>query len=93
MWVPKWQRDQKRGVDSPIPTQVVSNEEFVPRPQTAKQRQWEKLIDELSEVSAVIATARDLSSAGYSQISSSRSPANGWSEALKARWEVKVWFT
>ena len=34
MWVPKWQRDQDQGVDSPIPTQVVSNEEFVPRPQT-----------------------------------------------------------
>lgn len=49
MWVPKWQRDQNKGVDSPIPTQAVSNEEFLPRPQTQQQRQWEQLIGELSE--------------------------------------------
>jgi hypothetical protein len=49
MWVPKWQRDQLCGVDSPIPTQAVSNEEFVPRPQTPEQRRWERLIGELSE--------------------------------------------
>ena len=39
MWVPKWYRDRKRGVDSPMPTQVVSNEEFIPRPQTRAQAQ------------------------------------------------------
>ena len=49
MWVRKWERDTKKGVDSPIPTQVVSNEEFIPRPQTTEQRQWESLIGELSE--------------------------------------------
>ena len=49
MWVPKWQRDKERGVDSPIPTQPVSNEEFVPRPQNRQQKQWETLIAELSE--------------------------------------------
>ncbi len=49
MWVRKWERDQKQGVDSPIPTQVLSNEEFIPRPQTAQQKQWEKLIGELAE--------------------------------------------
>lgn len=49
MWIPKWQRDQERGVDSPIPTQAVSNEEFIPRPQTTQQRQWESLIRELAE--------------------------------------------
>ena len=36
MWVPKWQRDRAKGVDSPVPTQVVSNEEFIPRPQNAR---------------------------------------------------------
>jgi predicted TIM-barrel fold metal-dependent hydrolase len=35
-----------------MPTQVVSNEEFVPRPQTEKQKQVEHLIGELSEVRA-----------------------------------------
>ncbi len=48
MWIPKWQRDQQRGVDSPLPTQPVSNEEFVPRPQNKQQRQWETLIEELA---------------------------------------------
>jgi uncharacterized protein len=49
MWVPKWKRDLDKGQFSPIPTQVVSNEEFIPRPQNAQQKQVEKLITELSE--------------------------------------------
>lgn len=52
MWVPKWQRDQSKGVDSPVPTQPVSNEEFIPRPQSKQQRQWESLIGEMSEQNA-----------------------------------------
>lgn len=49
MWVPKWQRDQAKGVDSPIPTQVVSTEEFIPRPQNANQKRVEELIGELAD--------------------------------------------
>ncbi len=49
MWVPKWKRDQDKGVDSPIPTQVVSNEEIWPRPQNRKQAHWEYRIAELAE--------------------------------------------
>lgn len=49
MWIPKWKRDQNKGVDSPMPTQVVSNEEFIPRPQSAKQKQVEALIGEMAE--------------------------------------------
>ncbi|HRK33643.1 MAG TPA: hypothetical protein PLJ47_03525, partial [Candidatus Hydrogenedentes bacterium] len=49
MWVPKWLRDREKGVDSPFPTQVVSNEEFVPRPQTKQQAQMEKLIGEIAD--------------------------------------------
>lgn len=45
MWIPKWVRDRKKGVDSPVPTQVVSNEEFIPRPQTKHQKQVEYLIN------------------------------------------------
>src|SRR5262245_23491135 len=52
MWIPKWQRDRQMGVDSPVPTQVVSNEEFIPRPQNEQQRQVERLIGELSEEKA-----------------------------------------
>ena len=52
MWVPKWQRDQQHGIDSPIPTQPVSNEEFIPRPQNRQQKQWEALIGELAEANS-----------------------------------------
>jgi predicted TIM-barrel fold metal-dependent hydrolase len=48
MWIPKWQRDRNKGVDSPVPTQVVSNEEFLPRPQNAQQKQVEHLIGVLA---------------------------------------------
>ena len=49
MWIPKWMRDRKKGVDSPVPTQVVSNEEFIPRPQNEKQQQVEALIGQMAE--------------------------------------------
>ena len=49
MWIPKWERDFKKGVDSPVPTQVVSNEEFIPRPQSEKQRQVEYLTGVMAE--------------------------------------------
>jgi len=48
MWIPKVLRDLKKGVDSPMPTQVVSNEEFIPRPQSEPQKQVEHLIGEMS---------------------------------------------
>jgi|SRR5579863_5046370 len=49
MWIRKVDRDRKKGVDSPVPTQLVSNEEFIPRPQTKAQKQVEHLIGELAE--------------------------------------------
>ncbi len=49
MWIPKWVRDRKKGVDSAMPTQVVSNEELTPRPQTSQQRQVEALVGKLAE--------------------------------------------
>ena len=52
MWIPKWQRDRDKGVDSPVPTQVVSNEEFIPRPQNQQQQQVEQLIGVLAEQKA-----------------------------------------
>ncbi len=48
MWIPKWQRDRKLGFESPIPTQPVSNEEFVPRPQNKQQQEWEFRIDQMA---------------------------------------------
>lgn len=52
MWIRKIERDLKKGVDSPLPTQAVSNEEFVPRPQTQRQQQLEGLIREMGEARA-----------------------------------------
>jgi predicted TIM-barrel fold metal-dependent hydrolase len=49
MWIRKGTRDRLKGVDSPMPTQVVSNEEFIPRPQTQQQKQVEHLIGEMAE--------------------------------------------
>ena len=48
MWVPKWRRDRNKGFESPMPTQPVSNEEFIPRPQNKNQAKVEYLIDTLS---------------------------------------------
>jgi predicted TIM-barrel fold metal-dependent hydrolase len=48
MWIRKFERDRKKGVDSPMPTQVVSNEEFIPRPQNEPQKRVEHLIGEMA---------------------------------------------
>ena len=48
MWIRKFVRDRKKGVDSPVPTQLVSNEELIPRRQTDKQKNVEHLIGEMS---------------------------------------------
>jgi hypothetical protein len=47
MWIRKRDRDRLKGVDSPMPTQAVSNEEFIPRPQNDRQKQVETLIGEM----------------------------------------------
>lgn len=52
MWVPKYIRDDRMGVDTPMPTQVLSNEEIFPRPQNKNQRAVEKLAMEWGEQNA-----------------------------------------
>jgi predicted TIM-barrel fold metal-dependent hydrolase len=52
MWIRKALRDHRKGVDTPMPTQAVSNEEFIPRPQSEPQKQVEQLIGEMSETRA-----------------------------------------
>src|SRR5215510_11645278 len=52
MWIRKVLRDSNKGVDSPMPTQVVSNEEFIPRPQSEPQQRVEQLIGEMAETRA-----------------------------------------
>jgi len=48
MWIRKVTRDRAKGVDSPMPTQVVSNEEFTPRRQSEAQKKVEYLIGEMA---------------------------------------------
>src|SRR5690349_20699652 len=48
MWIRKALRDRKKGVDSPVPTQLVSNEEFIPRPQSRQQKEVEYWIDQIA---------------------------------------------
>ena len=38
MWIKKFHKDDSEDLRSPIPTQVVSNEEYLPRPQTPDQK-------------------------------------------------------
>ncbi len=51
-WVRKCDVDEERGLKLPIPTQVVSNEEFIPIPQTVKQRKVEERLTELADKTA-----------------------------------------
>jgi len=52
MWVRKWERDQKKGVDSPIPTQVLLERGIHSPPQTKQQDSGKALIGELAEEKA-----------------------------------------
>jgi predicted TIM-barrel fold metal-dependent hydrolase len=49
MWIQKFLQDEKNHVVSPIPTQIVSNEEYWPLPQTPEQQRIEKRIGELAD--------------------------------------------
>jgi predicted TIM-barrel fold metal-dependent hydrolase len=44
MWIRKSRKDQLTGNNLPLPTQVVSNEEYYPMPQTHDQKRVENLI-------------------------------------------------
>jgi len=52
MWIKKDRKDRDIGRYCPIPTQVVSNEEYIPMPQTADQRKVERRIEELANAYA-----------------------------------------
>src|SRR5262249_11700741 len=52
MWIRKALRDFRKGIYSPMPTQAVSNEEFIPRRKSEPQQRVEHLIGEMSETRA-----------------------------------------
>src|SRR5712692_7018854 len=45
-WVRKWSHDLEADGFSPLPTQVISNEEYVPLPQTFEQQRVAGLLEE-----------------------------------------------
>ncbi len=48
MWIRKNHLDLLKGRNLPIPTQIVSNEEFYPMSQTAEQARVEKRLFEMA---------------------------------------------
>ena len=52
MWIKKTVKDQESGAVTPIPTQIVSNEEFPPLPQTHDQKAVESKVEELADTFA-----------------------------------------
>ncbi len=51
-WIRKWRLDAQADGFSPLPTQVVSNEEYVPLPQTREQQRLAALIDQTARAHA-----------------------------------------
>lgn len=49
MWIRKSDRDRETGKGTPVPTQIVGNEEFEPMPQSPDQRRVEQRIFELAD--------------------------------------------
>jgi uncharacterized protein len=49
MWVRKCFADEEKPIQSPIPTEMFSNEEFIPPPQSAEQHRWEARIAEVAD--------------------------------------------
>ena len=47
-WIRKSELDARIGRDTPVPTEVVSNEEYAPPPQTRAQREVERRLDEMA---------------------------------------------
>ena len=52
MWQRKFHKDMRTGLASPLPTQIVGNEEFAPMPQTRAQKKVEARIFELADRNA-----------------------------------------
>ena len=47
-WIRKCYLDDKSDMRSPIPTRIVSNEEFIPPPQSAKEKEVEHRLRDLA---------------------------------------------
>ena len=52
MWVRQCELDAQVEAPSPIPTRIASNEEFIPPPQSAEQKEFEARLTQLSDRAA-----------------------------------------
>jgi predicted TIM-barrel fold metal-dependent hydrolase len=48
MWIRQCEADEEKPIQSPLPTEICSNEEFIPPPQTAELARWEARIAEMA---------------------------------------------
>ena len=48
MWIRKCYLDAESDIQSPIPTRISSNEEFIPPPQSAKELEVENRLSEMA---------------------------------------------
>jgi predicted TIM-barrel fold metal-dependent hydrolase len=72
MWIRKCFLDDASDIQSPIPTRMCSNEEFIPPPQSPKQKEWE---DRLREMADRNAKRLGLSRRGFLQTSAGMAAA------------------
>jgi hypothetical protein len=49
MWTRKCFADEDKPIQSPIATEIISNEEFIPPPQSPQQQRWEVRIGEMAD--------------------------------------------
>lgn len=49
MWIRQCFTDEEKPIQSPIPTEICSNEEFIPPAQTPDQQRWEARIQEMAD--------------------------------------------
>jgi uncharacterized protein len=49
MWIRKCFADEEKPFQSPVPTEICSNEEFIPPSQTAEQARWEERTLEIAD--------------------------------------------
>ena len=52
MWVRQCEIDATAEAPLPIPSRIASNEEFIPPPQSAEQKEYEARLSEISERAA-----------------------------------------
>src|SRR5438128_10172261 len=52
MWIRQCDLDAQNETPAPIPSRIVSNEEFIPPPQSPQQREYEGRLTEISERAA-----------------------------------------